>query len=662
MDDQVIKLVLQTAGQESIEALQKSTQNYKALLEQLVVSFAKGQIDAEQFQQAQKKLGAEYDRQTVLLQRLNAQLNSDEVDRATQEYEQLRQALANMGATAEIVDDRLDDATEAATRTGKATKETTKSTGAAGQAFLELGRATQDFAQGGIGGVINNVERLGYNLSVVSKEGMNFKEMLASPAGIAGGLTLVATLIYVLGPQIAAFFASFGDGAEKVKLNIGALESLKDELSEVEEKLDKYKDATSLNNEELARANDLLARRAELEAKAAEETERRKRAEQLGELKSPEQEAQEKTQEEYLKQALGGQQGQLITGVEGSMGTAKLDFMRRQQAEIQQQLEASKRLQALPGGGANRAQAEQTRQLEASLTAIGHAINQELVERHAQSVDIVARAFGGDAGALRQIQGAIGRNPQGFTPQQRNVFATKPVTEAQADSAFNKAEAEFEEGQKRYEEAKKRRQAQAEAEADSAFNKAEAEFEEGQKRYEEAKKRRERASKDAARDAEHNATERQRGANEASAHVQDQAQTQAGTIGERTPLDELARALAARLIGQGMSPVDAIARLRHELAPRLRRLGAGPEVASEMASQAFHDARGQIEARRTELLGAGLSHQMGGIGAVAQTVQMLDAEVRNASAWLGHMMMQMNDINQRSKARTQSIQRRGRAR
>ena len=67
-----------------------------------------------------------------------------------------------------------------------------------GQSMLQLGRVIQDFTQGGIGGILNNIE------------GMT--QALGGPAGLAGVLTIVGVAAFIARPFVEQFISSLGSG------------------------------------------------------------------------------------------------------------------------------------------------------------------------------------------------------------------------------------------------------------------------------------------------------------------------------------------------------------------------------------------------------------------------------------------------------------------
>jgi hypothetical protein len=102
-----------------------------------------------------------------------------------------------------------------------------------GQAALQSGRVLQDFIQGGIGGILNNIE----GLSVA----------LGGGAGLAGVLTIVGTALFVFKPKIEEFFKSFLN--EAPSLLGDRLMALKKQIDDIEKKPIKLSaDITELEN------------------------------------------------------------------------------------------------------------------------------------------------------------------------------------------------------------------------------------------------------------------------------------------------------------------------------------------------------------------------------------------------------------------------------
>ena len=170
-DEEVIKLILQTAGKETVDALVLSTDALKAALEKLVIEHKNGTISAKEFEKAQRQLGSEYQRQMELLGDLDPSL-----------------------------------------------KKSTKSTMDLGYAGLTAGRALQDFTQGGIGGILNNIE------GMVSA--------LGGGGGLAGLLTAVGVAAFIAKPHLAALWEAITGPAADART---VVEKLEDRIKQLQE-------------------------------------------------------------------------------------------------------------------------------------------------------------------------------------------------------------------------------------------------------------------------------------------------------------------------------------------------------------------------------------------------------------------------------------------
>lgn len=117
-----------------------------------------------------------------------------------------------------------------------------------GQSLLQGGRAIQDFAQGGIGGILNNIE------GVAAALGLG--------AGVAGAATVAGVAIALAGPPILNFFKSLGTSEPELK-------SIKGGIEAVTTALDALADKTKRSNKETAEFNKLAAEQGTLEKEAA---------------------------------------------------------------------------------------------------------------------------------------------------------------------------------------------------------------------------------------------------------------------------------------------------------------------------------------------------------------------------------------------------------
>lgn len=141
-----------------------------------------------------------------------------------------------------------------------------------GQAMLEVSRAFQDFAQGGIGGVLNNLEGLTRSMETLKTAGL--VKLISSPEGIAGAVTILGTAAYVAWPHIQKMWEELtapakekipattdrlGKLTEAMKANMATIADLRkegslygyqlDQLREAEDKLKVQQEALRLAQE-----------------------------------------------------------------------------------------------------------------------------------------------------------------------------------------------------------------------------------------------------------------------------------------------------------------------------------------------------------------------------------------------------------------------------
>jgi hypothetical protein len=243
MNDQTIRLILQTQGQESIEALKKSTANYKALLEETVAAFARGDLSAEEFQRAQQKLGSEYERQTQLLGKL-------ETAQAA-EAKAAAEAAQAAGAQANALD-----------RLGITLTHVTSTAQVASSRQLNLNQmvtqgsfAIQDFtaAGGDLGQKLNSMTN---NVQMIANAFGGY--------GIAAGVAIAAGVsLYRNWDELMRAFQAktpIDDAARSV-------DGLEKALNKHREELEKLRERQTLTNDEMARYVDLIKTSAVEEAR-----------------------------------------------------------------------------------------------------------------------------------------------------------------------------------------------------------------------------------------------------------------------------------------------------------------------------------------------------------------------------------------------------------
>ena len=107
-----------------------------------------------------------------------------------------------IGANVEEVTTRLRTLDSELDKAAVSTEKLGSKMAGTGQSLLQGGRVVQDFAQGGLGGILNNIEGLTMAL------GMG--------PGLAGVLTVLGVVALVAGPAIKGAFAGLIDGSNDI--------------------------------------------------------------------------------------------------------------------------------------------------------------------------------------------------------------------------------------------------------------------------------------------------------------------------------------------------------------------------------------------------------------------------------------------------------------
>ena len=146
MDDQIIRLRFQAVGQETIDGLRKSTENYKALLAALTEQFNKGEIDAAKFRKEEAALASEFAKQAKLL--------DDIAEAQRRQADSLKSAMADFAAEADRHNEKLiaekraaEQAAEAMQRQAEAEERAAREAQDLASATALLGRGEYELAQ-----------------------------------------------------------------------------------------------------------------------------------------------------------------------------------------------------------------------------------------------------------------------------------------------------------------------------------------------------------------------------------------------------------------------------------------------------------------------------------------------------------------------------------
>lgn len=191
--------------------------------------------------------------------------NLDDVKKSAQgvadSYEVLAGAGANYARVEKDIDASVAKAVErtnsqkairqALEETDEAAKKTRRSIGEFGQEIQGAGRIVQDFAQGGLGGILNNIDQV----------------LVKFPLA-AGVVTAVATAVYVALPTIKEWWREWQDGANDLPKTVSGIDDLNDRLNTNRKRLDELKGQQKVTNTELAEFNRLTAENAKLQDEA----------------------------------------------------------------------------------------------------------------------------------------------------------------------------------------------------------------------------------------------------------------------------------------------------------------------------------------------------------------------------------------------------------
>lgn len=201
-------------------------------------------LETDKFEAQLGRAYAGLDRTAAALKRLDADLKANLISQGDYDARMAKLTADQQVFTQAIRDTNAELARLAAASNSAATATTALRSGLAGsgQALLQTGRVVQDFAQGGLGGILNNIEGL--------------TRSLGGTAGLAGILTVVGVGFMLLKPHIQAFIDSLGSGESGVKTFSDVIKDLEKHLKEISDKSNKI----SLDYHEIEDAERALER------------------------------------------------------------------------------------------------------------------------------------------------------------------------------------------------------------------------------------------------------------------------------------------------------------------------------------------------------------------------------------------------------------------
>lgn len=536
----LIELVLQVAGQGAVEGLSRST----AELRQRIADAAKAMADSDgngaRFEETIRRVGTQLERETRLLEQLKAAQAA-----ATNEAYQLADADDELALATDHVDAAMDrlvaDAVEA-TRAQKvmrqivdeladsqraATATTVAFAGAKGRAgqstrdvnmlTLEAGRIFQDVYQGGLGGGLNNIERVTASLGL--------------GGGMAGALTTLGVLLFAFQDQIkdsAKALGLFASEAEDRSLPI--LDRLQARIKELEDKKVKL----SVDSAELDAAKEKAdAIKAGLQAF---EDFRKKTS-------TPEQESGKAVQD-LVANAPGGAQS-VADALKQSLVrefTAKNQVLNETAGPLDDARRMLNNPNSLVNQIGNQDQRNLARQgierqiasIEEQRRAARAAINQEA---EARAGSLLAGGAGGTEQGVNALAGALGAAGRGDLAGQIAENGPQALAARKREEAIDRATEQFIEF--------------VDKEIEARRNLTETLNEQGRENQRQAEKDRDRQSKQKDQEAKDSAEFGQKWDAMVAAEMARMNDQTTGVIGATTAIDEQAAAAAAQARAQG---------------------------------------------------------------------------------------------------------------
>jgi hypothetical protein len=421
-----------------------------------------------------------------------------------------------------------------------ATHELTESSRNLGRATLESGRILQDFSQGGVAGILNNIEGL--------------TSALGGGPGLAGIMTAVGLAAYFAAPAIRELFGEARNNP--IPDNINSLKGMEDRLKVVTKQLGELREQQKLTNTELETYNRLTKEEAELTAKANAEKARKAELDKLDRSVTDEQAARGAAFTDATEGRSAGMREGLVKALQSEQAARVNEYAA---------LAAKKLKEALEDPNVSQAQ------YDAMAAKFGDEIEtmkQARPEDDARiAADLQTRAAKGDQSAIDRIKQLASRG--GNAELQRVMTAYQDPRET---AAYDADAAKFDEDMKARAEARKARDAKAKTAA-------------------EAKSRVEldwwAAQSDAVAAEEEQKSEDKRKAKEAAAAAERARKADA------KPFDDLAQDVAKRamdLEAQGLSTDMAMMMAFQEIVAAQQALGVRQAAAEAYARQLMGDA------------------------------------------------------------------------
>ncbi len=393
-------------------------------------------------------------------------MSNDETIRLKLDTSQAQDSAKQLQGELESLEAAADDVGKAAGKMTEGTDKAAAGTKNLGRATLETGRVVQDFAQGGIGGILNNVEGL------VSALGMG--------PGVAGLITGVGVAAFVATPLIKSMWKTLSDGPESIPVD--PLERMNGALAESKERLDKLKESWGGSADEARAYNAALAETAKLEKEVTGERERRSA---LDKARKAEADAANPSSPEAAKVAqevIAGMGGidDAVNATRNALAgeDPKLKALREQAADLARR--SAERREADPNNLSGRGF------FEADQRIVQGQIDAAMKRLEARAVEIATGAREGNRGAIGDIArllpgaGFAAAEPAGLAAAKEAAESVKRDEQWQKDEAKRKEDAAKARAKTAEEQAKAdAKEAEDDAKAQAIFDKGQADYASG---------------------------------------------------------------------------------------------------------------------------------------------------------------------------------------
>jgi hypothetical protein len=340
--------------------------------------------------------------------------------------EELRLVLSVVGTDKAVeAQRRLEELGVKAEQAAVAADKVHKSTVNVGQSMLQTGRIVQDFVQGGIGGILNNVE--------------GFTAALGLGSGLAGLATAVGVAFYLAAPKVKSFFDSVVNGANEVPKTRDHIKGLTDDLAAMRKELDQLAEKHVLTNRELARFEELTVKAAAAQKELNRLQKEQAEIERLKALKSEEQREHGEAVSTVIGPDVEKVIGEASKGAIAQSAQGGKLAQLHAQAAIWQKMAISQ--QDMPGGAAARQQVARYQAL----------IEEERARLRGEAQTAVTEATQGNVGALNRVIGMLpagrtregleGLTPRAMEQQQAELDAAEQTARKLHDAGVRRREA-----------------------------------------------------------------------------------------------------------------------------------------------------------------------------------------------------------------------------